>query len=1165
MKTKKTSFFLRLWIAVLICFSVNPVLSQTFNPTADSYVRSGSYSGNNFGTATTLVVKTSSVSSNSRKTYIKFDLTGQGVTSVSSAIIKLYATASDNFTVGAYQTTNTWGESTVTWSNGPAQGTLINSTAVTKATGLYQWNVTAYVNNMLAAGNYVFSILLADVNSTGKDFVCNSREATSNKPQLVVVSNTVKIGQTITFAPLPSKTVGDSDYSPGATASSGLTVSYMSSNTAVATIVGGNIHIVGAGTATITASQAGDATYNAATSVPQTLSVNKANQTITFNALSTKVFGDADFGAGATASSGLTVSYVSSNTAVATIVGGNIHIVGAGTSTITASQAGNANYNAATSVPQALTVNTANQIITFNALSAKVVGDVDYSPGATASSGLTISYVSSNTAVATIVGGNIHIVGAGTSTITASQAGDANYTAATDVMQMLTVTALKLNQTITFSALSAKIVGDVDYNAGATASSGLTVSYASSNTAVATIVSGNIHIVGAGTATITASQAGDATYNAATSVPQTLTVTGGAGGPAYYIDSVSGIDTNNGTSSATPWKNITKLNSLTVAAGTQILLKAGSTWTGQQLKFSGSGTSTNSIIVDKYGTGAKPLLAGNGLVGQGVVYLYNQSYIEVNNLEITNLPSGATFFNVNGGDRRGVMVVIDNYGTANHIYLKNLDIHHIKGQLGSGETSVNGAVPKRTGGIFFTVLGSTETTSAKSRFNDVLIDSCTIYYCENTGIALDNEWNVYYPGGQNSGISADVTEYNNWYARRNTNLKISNNVIHHIGKNAMIIRMADETGLIEHNVCYETAQGTTGNTMFTARCKGTVFQYNEGYFNRGTTQTVNPGTIDGSMYDADYGSVDVIFQYSYSHDNSEGLYWGCNTRGSANNTSGVPDPGDKGCTVRYCISQNDMGDLIFFNYPSAGNEIYNNVFYIKPGISPNIIHESSKQHTYSFYNNIIYNSGTADYAFKATGQTRDISHNNFFGYHKNGTDPLLNEPADAFKTTTDPLLVNPGSATLGINTLDGYMLQTGSPCINTGKVVANNGGEDYWGNIVYTGLPDRGAHEFAGTQRIGQNTKGIKQISPSEIAKQDFVFYPNPFTSGDLYLNLEGFEKEEQISIDVLSIEGKQVFGHKCQATDWSKISFQSSLSKGVYLINIKSAKSNVTKKLIVQ
>jgi len=541
---------------------------------------------------------------------------------------------------------------------------------------------------------------------------------------------------------------------------------------------------------------------------------------------------------------------------------------------------------------------------------------------------------------------------------------------------------------------------------------------------------------------------------------------------SYYIDALNGNDANSGNSSSTAWKNISKLNGMTIVPGTHIYLKTSTSWTGQQLKFNGSGTSSAPIVIDSYGTGNKPLLAGAGLTGEAVVYLYNQSYIEINNLEITNSPNGAVngdFFiglyqngnNPQGADRRGVMVALDNYGTANHIYLKNLDIHHIKGQLGGGSTAVNGAIPKRTGGIFFDVLGSIETSSSKSRFNDVLIDGCNIYYCENTGITFDNEWNVYYPGGQNSSVSADVTEYNNWYDRRFSNVKVSNNTIHHIGKNAMIIRCTDETGLIEYNVCYETALGTTGNTMFTARAKGTVFQYNEGYYNRATTQNIDPGSIDGSMYDPDFGSVGIVFQYSYSHDNSQGLYWGCNTRGSSNNTSGIPDPGDVGCTLRYNISQNDQGDLVFFNYSSAGNEIYNNVFYIKSGLSPSIIHENSgNSHTYRYYNNIIYNlSGSTDYSFgSGTGtQTRYISNNLFYGYHSS------QEPIDANKLTSNPLFVNAGSGTTGINTLTGYKLQPGSPAIGNGSLISNNGGKDFFGNSVsLSSTPNRGAYEGLG-------------------------------------------------------------------------------------------------------
>lgn len=107
------------------------------------------------------------------------------------------------------------------------------------------------------------------------------------------------------------------------------------------------------------------ATNNGGTSAPQTITftINPANQTITFGTLANVPIGTAPFALTATASSGLTVSYESSNTAVATISGNTITIVGVGTADITASQAGDANYNAATDVTRSITVlAVANQI-----------------------------------------------------------------------------------------------------------------------------------------------------------------------------------------------------------------------------------------------------------------------------------------------------------------------------------------------------------------------------------------------------------------------------------------------------------------------------------------------------------------------------------------------------------------------------------------------------------------------------------------------------------------------------------------------------------------------------------------------------------------------------------------------------------------------------------
>jgi hypothetical protein len=229
-----------------------------------------------------------------------------------------------------------------------------------------------------------------------------------------------KLEQTITFNALPAKDVNNANFSAEATSSSNLTVSLASSDTAVATIVDGNIHIVGVGTTIITASQAGDLSYYAAVDVSQTFTVNKVNQTITFSALPAKVVGDADFNSGASASSNLTVSLASSNTAVATIVGRNIHIVGVGTADIIASQAGNDTYNIATDVVQELTVSGLTQTIMFTTLPLKYTNSPDFDPAAVSSDGSAITYTSSNQAVATIVNNKIHIVAKGTSNITAS-------------------------------------------------------------------------------------------------------------------------------------------------------------------------------------------------------------------------------------------------------------------------------------------------------------------------------------------------------------------------------------------------------------------------------------------------------------------------------------------------------------------------------------------------------------------------------------------------------------------------------------------------------------------------------------------------------------------------------------------------------------------------
>ena len=87
-----------------------------------------------------------------------------------------------------------------------------------------------------------------------------------------------------------------------------------------------------------------------------------------------------------------------------------------------------------------ITVVQRAEVITFNPIPVKTYGDPDFDPGATSNdSGAPITYATDDSTVATIINGLVHITGTGTVNITASQAGDATYSVATSVKQVLTV------------------------------------------------------------------------------------------------------------------------------------------------------------------------------------------------------------------------------------------------------------------------------------------------------------------------------------------------------------------------------------------------------------------------------------------------------------------------------------------------------------------------------------------------------------------------------------------------------------------------------------------------------------------------------------------------------------------------------------------------------
>src|ERR1019366_6756286 len=89
-------------------------------------------------------------------------------------------------------------------------------------------------------------------------------------------------------------------------------------------------------------------------------------------------------------------------------------------------------------------------------------------------------------------------------------------------------------------------------------------------------------------------------------------------GATHYVDNcvVTGNDSNNGTSTATPWLTIAKVNGSTFAAGDSVLFESTCTWR-EQLQVPSTGTSGSPITFGSYGTGALPTINGSNLLSSG--------------------------------------------------------------------------------------------------------------------------------------------------------------------------------------------------------------------------------------------------------------------------------------------------------------------------------------------------------------------------------------------------------------------------------------------------------------------------------------------------------------------------------------------------------------------
>jgi hypothetical protein len=279
-----------------------------------------------------------------------------------------------------------------------------------------------------------------------------------------------KAGQTIDFAALPGKTFGDADFTLNASSSFGLAVSFNAAGKC--TVAGTTVHLTGAGPCTVTASQGGDGDRNPASDIQQTFQIAKAGSVTNVN-ITNAVYDSLPHG-GAAAVNGfggliqsLVVTYSGRN---GTAYGPSaVAPTNAGDYTASAAFAGDADH-AGSSDSKNFQITKASQTITFGSLPDRTFGDADFQLSASASSGLGVSFAAAG--ACTLSGPTVHLKGAGSCTVTASQPGDGDHNAAPDAQQSFqiakaatttslssTIAAPFAGQSVTFTAVVASAAG----------------------------------------------------------------------------------------------------------------------------------------------------------------------------------------------------------------------------------------------------------------------------------------------------------------------------------------------------------------------------------------------------------------------------------------------------------------------------------------------------------------------------------------------------------------------------------------------------------------------------------------------------------------------------------------------------------------------------------
>ncbi|MBS2538582.1 right-handed parallel beta-helix repeat-containing protein [Catenulispora sp. NF23] len=476
------------------------------------------------------------------------------------------------------------------------------------------------------------------------------------------------------------------------------------------------------------------------------------------------------------------------------------------------------------------------------------------------------------------------------------------------------------------------------------------------------------------------------------------------------------------------------MNATALHPGDQVRLKSGGSWTGQ-LAPQGSGAPGNPIVIGSYGSGAKPVLAGQGLVG-ATVLLSNEHDVTVDGLEVTNTtgqPKSAT---------SPVTVGIELYGkdagTLADLTVQNNYVHDTDSATG------NYSSDPAAGGIIYIIRGNTTPT----RFDHLTIQDNEVADSGSYGISGVSTWMV--RDGWTSlwdFLGIPTTEFAAYYP--STALTIRGNRVHDISAGG-IAPLVISGALIEHNTVQRTSVGHGNAAIWWADADDTTVQYND------VSQTpMIAGDTDASAFDADASTYGSLVQYNFSHDNDGGFF-----------ESVAAYNGAAQAVVRYNVSQNDgqgtddsgtyAAPLKFYSLTGHVDVLNNTIWTTAGTTAPSakmVWLQSSSATGVTLSGNIFGNAAELPYTNSGSSGAITYTHNLYY--------PGQPRPADSSPVVGDPKLTAPGTAT-AITDLSGYALGAGSAAASAGVPNAEAGGRDAVGGAVPSSNPDLGAVQSTG-------------------------------------------------------------------------------------------------------